>query len=130
MKFATSMLIMQRLICLSILMLCNLLLMGQTRLSIVDSVTGKPIPYAHIVYGNHEGRYTDEEGIVTIPEEVDSFTISHITYESKELDRQSLENGLITMVPIITELRPAVVFPRGELIAGRSRICRKQRVCP
>lgn len=95
-------------------MLCNLLLMGQTRLSVVDSITGKPIPYAHIVYGNHEGKYTDEDGIVTIPEEVHSVTISHITYESKELDRQSLENGLITMVPIIAELRPAVVFPRGQ----------------
>lgn len=114
MIFATPKFIMQRLICLSILMLCNLLLMGQTRLSIVDSVTGKPIPYAHIVYGNHEGKYTDEEGIVTIPEEVDSVTINHITYESKELDRQSMENGLIAMVPIITELRPAVVFPRDK----------------
>lgn len=114
MIFAKSEFIMRKLICLSLLMLITVLLMGQTRLSVVDSVTGEPIPYAHVVYGDHEGRYTNDNGIVSIPDGVPSVTISHITYESMELNLQSLENGLITMVPIITELRPAVILPRNK----------------
>ena len=114
MIFELSGAVMRKLITLSVLMLSTVLLMGQTRLSVVDGVTGEPIPYAHVVYGDHEGRYTDESGIVTIPDGVLSGTISHITYESKELDLQSLENGVITLVPIITELRPAVILPGNK----------------
>lgn len=105
---------MRKLITLSVLMLSTVLSMGQTRLSVVDNVTGEPIPYAHVVYGDHEGRYTNENGLVNIPDGVLSVTISHITYESKELDLQSLENGLITLVPVILELRPAVIMPGNK----------------
>lgn len=89
-------------------------LIGQTRITVIDSVTSKPIPYAHIVYGSNQGMYSNEDGIVVLPKDVSSIEISHISYESISLNLHDYSDSSIRLTPIITMLPPAIVRPTGQ----------------
>lgn len=103
---------MKRFFCLLTLISLGLNLLGQSRLHFVDAVTGKPIPYVHVLFGENEGKYSDEDGFVTLPENTQKARTSHITYEPMELNVSELTDGAIALTPVVTELRPAVVLPR------------------
>ena len=103
---------MKRFFCLLTLISFGLNLLGQSRLHFVDAVTGKPVPYVHVLYGDNEGRYSDEGGYVTLPENTQKARTSHITYDPIELDISTLSGESISLTPVITELRPAIVLPR------------------
>lgn len=89
-------------------------LIGQTRITVIDSVTSKPIPYAHIVYGSNQGMYSNEDGIVVLPKDVSSIEISHISYESISLNLHDYSDSSIRLTPVITMLPPAIVRPTGQ----------------
>jgi hypothetical protein len=95
------------------LVLCGTSLEGQTRLHFIDSVTGDPIPYVNITYGENEGKYTNEDGVVIIPEGVRTINTSHITYEPLSLDLESIGGSPVTLKPVVTELRPAIIVPKN-----------------
>ena len=40
----------------------------QQRLTVRDSITQKPIAYTSVWFGNNTGGYTDESGMIEIPE--------------------------------------------------------------
>ena len=94
-------------------MFCSTLLMGQCRLKFVDGVTGEPVPYVHVIYGDHEGKYADEEGIVTIPDGVLTARTSHISYEPMGLDLEAAGEATIRLTPVVTELQPAIIVPKN-----------------
>lgn len=95
------------------LMLCSTSLEGQTRLHFIDSVTGVPVPYVNITFGENEGKYTNEDGFVIIPEGVRTIDTSHITYEPRSMDLESIGDSLVTLKPVVTELRPAIIVPKN-----------------
>ena len=95
------------------MMFCCTLLMGQGKLQFVDAVTGEPVPYVHVIYGDHEGKYADESGNVTIPDGVLTARTSHISYESMELDLEAAGEASIRLTPVVTELQPAIIVPKN-----------------
>lgn len=90
--------------------LCNILV-GQTRISFVDSVTNEPIPYVHIIYGDCHGKYSDEKGYVILPDDAEIMEISHISYEKIRLDIRHLNGHIVYLNPVVTVLPPAIVLP-------------------
>ena len=104
---------LRRLFCLLALAGCWAGAAGQTRLTFVDATTGERVPYVQVLFGEGEGRYSDESGSVTIPASVTSVRVSHISYESLSLD---LGPGLAERVPltrVAMVLQPAVIRPKN-----------------
>ena len=85
----------------------------QSVLQFIDGVTGEPVPYVHVIYGEQEGKYTDEDGIVTIPDGVIAARTSHISYEPMELGLDADGEVTIKLTPVVTELQPAVIVPKN-----------------
>ena len=83
----------------------------QTNLRILDEVSGMPVPYANIIFGDDMGRYADESGTVLIPDGVSSFEVSHISYELKSVSIYDITDDTVLLRPLIDELQPAIVVP-------------------
>lgn len=83
----------------------------QTQLRILDEVSGMPVPYASIIFGNDMGRYSDESGTVLLPDGIASFEISHISYEPKNVSTNDITDNTVLLRPLIYELQPAIVVP-------------------
>ena len=104
---------MKRLLFIFPLLWCSVLA-GQIRVSVFDSVTKEPVPYAHMMFGDHQGWYSNEEGIAVLPEDVKNIEVSHISYESKIVDISQQEEPVIYLTPVATMLSPAIVQPAGS----------------
>ena len=72
---------------------------AQRRIEVRDSVTGEPIPYASVYFGNRSGSYTDVDGVVEIPADASEMRLSHISYETKSLAVASSEDDVVRMAP-------------------------------
>lgn len=96
-----------------LILLCGTSLAGQSRLQFVDGITGEPIPYVHVIYGDHEGKYANEEGIVTIPDGVLTARTSHISYDPMEMNLGAFEAETVRLTPVVTELPPAIIVPKN-----------------
>jgi len=94
-------------------------LAAQTHIILTDAVTGAPVPYAHVLYGDQQGRYADESGAVVIPAGVETALVSHISYQSLTLELARLGGPEVRLTPVATMLAPAVVQPKG---AGRRKL--------
>jgi hypothetical protein len=95
------------------LVLSGTTLAGQSRLQFVDAVTGEPVPYVHVIFGENEGKYADEGGMVTIPDGVLTVRSSHISYEPAGLDLGVAGEKTVRLTPVVTELRPAIIVPKN-----------------
>ena len=98
---------------LAVLFGCPMLSSGQVRLQFVDSVTGEPVPYVHVIFGDQEAKYADEGGMVNIPDGVQTARTSHISYEPMMLEPTAGELVTVRLTPVVTELKPAVIVPRN-----------------
>lgn len=94
-------------------------LAAQTRITLTDAVTGAPVPYAHVLYGDQQGKYADEAGVVVIPAGVEAVLVSHISYQNLMLDVARLGDPEVRLTPVATMLAPAVIQPKG---AGRMKL--------
>lgn len=104
---------MKRLLFAFLLFWCSILA-GQKRVSVFDSISKEPIPYVHMVFGDHQGWYSNEEGIVVLPEEVKIIEVSHISYENRIVDISQQDEPIIYLTPLVTMLSPAIVQPAGN----------------
>jgi hypothetical protein len=95
------------------MVLCGTTLAGQSRLHFVDAVTGESVPYVHVIFGDHEGKYADEGGCVTIPDGVLTVQTSHISYEPMGFDLDAAGEATVRLTPVVTELRPAIIVPKN-----------------
>ncbi|MBP5625282.1 MAG: hypothetical protein J6W98_00010 [Bacteroidales bacterium] len=109
---------MKRFIVFLFLLWCGSLA-AQTRITLTDAVTGAPVPYANILYGDQQGKYADEAGTVVIPAGVETALVSHISYQSLTLDLARLGGPEVRLTPVATMLAPAVIQPKG---AGRMKL--------
>ena len=71
----------------------------QQRLTIRDSLTQKPIAYTSVWFGNEAGGYTNESGMIEIPEGTKQIQLSHICYESKSITKVTADLQTIFLVP-------------------------------
>ena len=74
-------------------------MLAQQRLSVRDSLTQEPIAYTSVWFGNNAGGYTDESGMIEIPEETEQIRLSHICYETKNISEVTANSQTIFLVP-------------------------------
>ena len=77
--------------------------MAQTVI-VKDSITNEPIPFVSVYFGNDTGGYTDEKGMIAIPNEAAQMRLSHICYETKSIFKITPDLQTIFLVPKITNL--------------------------
>ena len=71
----------------------------QQRLIVRDSLTQEPIAYTSVWFGNEAGGYTDESGMIEIPEGTKQIRLSHICYETKIITKVTADLQTIFLVP-------------------------------
>ena len=72
--------------------------MAQT-IIVKDSITNEPVPFVSVYFGNDSGGYTDEQGAIAIPSEMEQIRFSHICYESKSISKITADSQTIFLVP-------------------------------
>ncbi len=71
----------------------------QQRLIVRDSLTQEPIAYTSVWFGNEAGGYTDESGMIEVPEGTKQIRLSHICYETKIITKVTADLQTIFLVP-------------------------------
>ena len=71
----------------------------QQRISVRDSLTQEPIAYTSVWFVNEAGGYTDESGMIEIPEGTKQIRLSHICYETKNIAKVTPDLQTIFLVP-------------------------------
>ena len=71
----------------------------QQRLIVRDSLTQEPIAYTSVWFGNEAGGYTNESGMIEIPEGTKQIRLSHICYETKIITKVTPDLQTIFLVP-------------------------------
>ena len=64
-----------------------------------DSITNEPIPFVSVYFGNDTGGYTDEKGMIAIPNEAAQMWLSHICYETKSIFKITADSQTIFLIP-------------------------------
>ena len=77
--------------------------MAQTVL-VKDSITNEPMPFVSVYFGNDTGGYTDEKGMIAIPNEAAQMRLSHICYETKSIFKITADSQTIFLAPISINL--------------------------
>ena len=72
---------------------------AQQRLTIRDSLTQEPVAYSSVWFGNEAGGYTDESGMIVIPEGTGRIRLSHICYETKSISAAEISEHTVLLVP-------------------------------
>ena len=85
----------------------------QQRLTVRDSITQKPIAYTSVWFGNNTGGYTDESGMIEIPEGTKQIRLSHICYETKNIDKVAPDSQTIFLVPKCFTLDEVAISTRA-----------------
>ena len=72
---------------------------AQQTMTVKDSITNEPIPFVSVYFGNDTGGYTDEKGMIAIPNEAAQMRLSHICYETKSIFKITADSQTIFLVP-------------------------------
>ena len=72
---------------------------AQQTMTVKDSITNEPIPFVSVYFGNDTGGYTDEKGMIAIPNEAAQIRLSHICYETKSISKITADSQTIILVP-------------------------------
>ena len=103
--------------CRSIIMimlaLVSMGLYAQQRLTVRDSLTQKPIAYTSVWFGNEAGGYTNESGMIEIPEGTKQIRVSHICYETKSIAKVTTDLQTIFLVPKSINLDEVAISAKG-----------------
>ena len=99
----------------------------QQRLIVRDSLTQEPIAYTSVWFRNEVGGYTDESGMIEIPEGTKQIRLSHISYKTKSIAKVTPDLQTIFLVPKITNLdevaiREVSITPPIIWFSRKSRI--------
>ena len=88
---------------------------AQRQVTIKDSVTQEPIPYVSAYWGQGAGGYSDESGIITLPEGTEQVRLSHICYETKNISFPDINNQAIFLIPkniVLSEVNISAKAPK------------------
>ena len=85
--------------------------MAQTVI-VKDSITNEPIPFVSVYFGNDTGGYTDEKGMIAIPNEAAQIRLSHICYETKSISKITADSQTIILVPKSINLDEVAISAR------------------
>ena len=85
---------------------------AQQTMTVKDSITNEPIPFVSVYFGNDTGGYTDEKGIIAIPNEAAQIRLSHICYETKSISKITADSQTIILVPKSINLDEVAISAR------------------
>ena len=94
----------------------------QQRLTVRDSITQKPIAYTSVWFGNNTGGYTDESGMIEIPEGTKQIRLSHICYETKNIDKVAPDSQTIFLAPISINLDEVDVSAKAPKLIKTTKV--------
>ncbi|KFC24680.1 hypothetical protein [Chryseobacterium sp. FH1] len=86
--------------------LFSIITFSQKKINIIDFDTKKPIPQARVVY-NNEISYTNDDGFVIIPNEINSINI----YSPEYGDNKFAVTDKIALKPIYKEIEEVIIKP-------------------
>lgn len=95
---------------------------AQRQVTIKDSVTQEPIPYVSAYWGQGAGGYSDESGIITLPEGTEQVRLSHICYETKNISLSDFANQVVLLIP------KNIVLDEVNVSAKASKRTKTQRI--
>ena len=72
---------------------------AQQAMTVKDSITNEPISFVSVYFKDQSGGYTDEHGVIAIPYEATRIRLSHICYETKNIEKVTAESQTIYLVP-------------------------------
>ena len=85
---------------------------AQQTMTVKDSITNEPVPFVSVYFGNDSGGYTDEQGAIAIPSEIEQIRFSHICYESKSIAKVTVDSQTIFLAPISINLDEVAISAR------------------
>ncbi len=85
---------------------------AQQTMTVKDSITNEPIPFVSVYFGNDTGGYTDEKGMIAIPNEAEQIWLSHICYETKSISKITADSQTIILVPKSINLDEVAISAR------------------
>ena len=85
---------------------------AQQTMTVKDSITNEPIPFVSVYFGNDTGGYTDEKGMIAIPNEAAQIRLSHICYETKSISKITADSQTIILVPKSINLDEVAISAR------------------
>ncbi|MNK21542.1 hypothetical protein D3C87_398010 [compost metagenome] len=87
-------------------LLLSIITFSQKKINIIDFDTQKPIPQARVVY-NNEISYTNDDGFVIIPNEINSINI----YSPEYGDNKFAVTDKIALKPLYKEIEEVIIKP-------------------
>jgi len=103
---------MKRLVIFVTLIVTSLAIYAQSKQFIIrDSITHEVVPYAAVFFmqKTYGGTYTNENGLVLIPDSIHKIKISHISFCEKIISIDNLVNREILLNPNVKEIKEVVV---------------------
>ena len=88
---------------------------AQQKLSVRDSLTHEPIAYTNVWFGNEAGGYSDETGMIEIPEGTERVRLSHICYETKSIALADISEYMVFLVPRSVNLGEVCVSAKAPM---------------
>ncbi|MBQ9654705.1 MAG: hypothetical protein IJV38_01635 [Prevotella sp.] len=88
---------------------------AQWQVTIKDSVTQEPVPYVSAYWGQGTGGYSDESGIIVLPEGTEQVQLSHICYETKNISMSDFGNQVVILIPkniVLDEVNVSAKTPK------------------
>ena len=82
---------------------------AQQTMTVKDSITNESIPFVSVYFGNDTGGYTDEKGMIAIPNEAAQIRLSHICYETKSIFKITADSQTIFLAPISINLNEVAI---------------------
>ncbi|MCK8143401.1 carboxypeptidase-like regulatory domain-containing protein [Flavobacterium sp. I-SCBP12n] len=81
-----------------------------TKILVLDSISNLPIKYANVNFLNGFGVFSNEKGNIMISDlNINSIEISHVSYESKKIDLNKINNSIVLLKPKIIKLDEIVI---------------------
>ena len=80
---------------------------------VLDAANKQPVAYANVIFGDHRGVVTNEEGFFSFSTSEEntpaSIKISSLGYELLEMDPKQIQNEVVYLVPATIELKEVFV---------------------
>lgn len=84
------------------------------RVTIVDSLSNRPVKFANVNFLNGFGVFSNENGKINVSDiNVTAIEISHISYESKKVDFGKTNDSIIFLTPKIIKLNEIFIEKRS-----------------
>lgn len=86
---------------------------AQQSFTVRDSLTQEPVAFTSVWFGNGTGGYTDESGMIEIPDGTERIRMSHICYETKSISCNDISGHTVMLVPKSVDLETVRVSAKA-----------------